>query len=192
MSLAVTYRRPGDPAEVLEVTNIGDPPPPAPGQIQVRVSAFPIHPGDFLYISAPRSLDGEQTAGIQTWGAGTDVGDGVTGFSPGARVSFFPHPGAWREVVNVDAATAVPVPDSVPDEAAAQMLCNPITVLMLRRRAAQQHFSVGFDGGGARTTRTSKGVAIWFSHPHTWMAASRRCAWWSGWTRPRLPCRIWC
>jgi len=145
MSLAVTYRRPGDPAEVLEVTNIGDPPPPAPGQIQVRVSAFPIHPGDFLYISAPRSLDGEQTAGIEATGVVTDVGDGVTGFSPGARVSFFPHSGAWREVVNVDAATAVPVPDSVPDEVAAQMLCNPITVLMLRR-AAQQHFSVGFDG----------------------------------------------
>jgi NADPH:quinone reductase-like Zn-dependent oxidoreductase len=33
----------------------------------------------------------------------------------------------------------------VPDEVAAQMLCNPITALLLCR-AAQQHFAVGFDG----------------------------------------------
>ena len=45
----------------------------------------------------------------------------------------------------MDAELAVPVPDSLPDEIAAQMLVNPVTVLMLRR-AAQQHFSVGFDG----------------------------------------------
>ena len=37
------------------------------------------------------------------------------------------------------------VPDSLTDDVAAQMLINPITVLMLRR-AAQQHPSVGFDG----------------------------------------------
>ena len=53
--------------------------------------------------------------------------------------------GAWRQEITVDAELAVPVPDSLPDEIAAQMLVNPVTVLMLRR-AAQQHFSVGFDG----------------------------------------------
>jgi NADPH:quinone reductase-like Zn-dependent oxidoreductase len=72
------------------------------------------------------------------------VGAGVTGFNPGARVTLFPQPGAWRQVINVDAAIAVPVPDSVPDEVAAQMLCNPITALLLRR-AGQRHFGVGFD-----------------------------------------------
>jgi len=34
-------RRSGDPAEILEVTDIGEPSPPGPGQVQVRVSAFP-------------------------------------------------------------------------------------------------------------------------------------------------------
>ena len=90
-------------------------------------------------------MAGQQIAGIEATGVVTEVGAGVTGFSPGTRVSFFPHQGAWREVVNVDAAIAVPVPDSVPDEVAAQMLCNPITALLLRR-AAQRHFAVGFDG----------------------------------------------
>jgi NADPH:quinone reductase-like Zn-dependent oxidoreductase len=145
MTLAITYRRSGDPTEVLEVTNIGEPQPPAPGQLQVQVSAFPIHPGDLLAISATQPSGREVVAGVEATGVVTDVGAGVTGFSPGTRVTFFPHQGAWRQVVNVDAAIAVPVPDSVPDEVAAQMLCNPITALMLRR-AAQQHFGVGFDG----------------------------------------------
>jgi len=144
MSLAITYRRSGDPTEVLGVTDIGEPPPPGLGQLRVRVSAFPIHPGDLMAISAVQTTGRELIAGVEATGVVTDVGAGVTGFSPGTRVTFFPHQGAWRQVVNVDAATAVPVPDSVPDEIAAQMLCNPITALMLRR-AAQQHFGVGFD-----------------------------------------------
>src|ERR1700694_2571717 len=145
MTLAITYRRSGDPTEVLEVTDIGEPPPPGLGQLQVRVSAFPIHPGDLLAISATQAPGHERIAGIEATGLVTEVGAGGTGFSPGTRVTFFPHQGSWRQVVNVDAAIAVPVPDSVPDEIAAQMLCNPITTLMLRR-AAQQHFGVGYDG----------------------------------------------
>jgi NADPH:quinone reductase-like Zn-dependent oxidoreductase len=39
----------------------------------------------------------------------------------------------------------VPVPDSVSDEVAAQMLVNPLTVLMLRREA-EKHFTAGYDG----------------------------------------------
>jgi NADPH:quinone reductase-like Zn-dependent oxidoreductase len=144
MSLAITYSRSGDPTEVLGVTDIGEPPPPGPGQLRVRVSAFPIHPGDLMAISAVQTTGRELIAGIEATGVVTEVGDGVSAFSPGTRVAFFPHQGAWRQVVNVDAAIAVPVPDSVPDEVAAQMLCNPITALMLRR-AAQQHFGVGFD-----------------------------------------------
>src|SRR5246500_1669280 len=145
MSLAITYRRSGDPTEVLGVSDVGEPPPPGLGQLQVRVSAFPIHPGDLMAISAVQTTGRELIAGIEATGVVPEVAAGGIGFSPGTRVTFFPHQGAWRQVVNVDAAVAVPVPDSVPDETAAQMLCNPITAVMLRR-AAQQHFGVGFDG----------------------------------------------
>ena len=145
MNLAITYRGGGEPSEVLGVTDIGEPQPPGPGQVQIRVSAFPIHPGDLLAVSVAQAPGLELVAGLEATGMVTEVGAGVTAFSAGTRVTFFPHQGAWRQVVNVDAAIAVPVPDSVPDEVAAQMLCNPITVLMLRR-AAQQHFGVGFDG----------------------------------------------
>jgi NADPH:quinone reductase-like Zn-dependent oxidoreductase len=144
VSLAITYRRGGDPSEVLEVNDIGESEPPGPGQVQVQITAFPIHPGDLLAVSAAQSSGRGLVAGVEATGVVTEVGAGVTALSAGTRVTFFPHPGAWRQVVNVDAAIAVPVPDSVPDEVAAQMLCNPITALMLRR-AAQQHFGVGFD-----------------------------------------------
>lgn len=144
MNLAITYRRGGEPSEVLEVTDVGEPLPPGPGQVQVRVSAFPIHPGDLLGVSVAQTPGLDLVAGLEATGVVTEVGAGVTAFTAGTRVTFFPHPGAWRQVVNVDAAIAVPVPDSVPDEVAAQMLCNPITALMLRR-AAREHFGVGFD-----------------------------------------------
>ena len=55
MNLAITYRRSGDPTEVLEVTDIGEPSPPGLGQLQVQVSAFPIHPGDLMAISATQT-----------------------------------------------------------------------------------------------------------------------------------------
>jgi NADPH:quinone reductase-like Zn-dependent oxidoreductase len=146
MTLAITYRRPGDPADVLEVTDIADVPPPGAGQVQVRVAAFPVHPGDLLAIAAARpSGPGPWIGGAEATGVITDVGSGVAGLSPGARVTFFPHNGAWSEIVNVDAAITVAVPDLLPDEVAAQMVCNPITVVMLRR-AAERHFSVGYDG----------------------------------------------
>jgi NADPH:quinone reductase-like Zn-dependent oxidoreductase len=145
VNLAITYRCGGEPSEVLGVTDIGEPQPPGTGQVQIRVTAFPIHPGDLLAVSVAQAPGLELVAGLEATGVVTEVGAGVTAFSAGTRVTFFPHQGAWRQVVNVDAAIAVPVPDSVPDEIAAQMLCNPITALMLRR-AAQQHFGVGFDG----------------------------------------------
>ena len=43
MALAVAYAdNNGDPADLLEMTEIADPPPPGPGQIQIDVCAFPI------------------------------------------------------------------------------------------------------------------------------------------------------
>jgi NADPH:quinone reductase-like Zn-dependent oxidoreductase len=143
MSLAVTYTHTGEPADVLRVTDVADPPPPGPSQIQVRITAFPIHPGDLLFISTPRTLDGAQLAGSEATGVVTGVGSAVDGFRTGTRVAFFPQPGAWSEVLNVDAALAVAVPDAVTDDTAAQMVCNPLTVVLLRR-AAEQHFGVGF------------------------------------------------
>jgi hypothetical protein len=141
---AVGYRRPGDPAEVLEVVDVDEPAAPGPRQIRVRVTAFPVHPGDLQAVAAGRDGAGLMVAGVEATGEVLEAGDGVP-LTPGTRVTVFLVDGAWREELVLDARLAVPVPDSLSDEVAAQMLINPVTVLMLRR-AAQQHVSVGFDG----------------------------------------------
>jgi NADPH:quinone reductase-like Zn-dependent oxidoreductase len=48
-------------------------------------------------------------------------------------------------LVSVEAQFAIPVPDGLSDDVAAQMLVNPITVAMLRREAEKQ-FATGYDG----------------------------------------------
>ena len=146
MTLAITYAAAGDPAEVLAVTEIPDPPPPEPGQVQIKVRAFPIHPGDLAGISFVPPAPGERAVpGLEATGVVVAVGPGVSTPAVGTRVTVFPNPGSWAQRINVPAELAVTVPDSVSDDIAAQMVCNPLTALLLYR-TAQQHFSVGFDG----------------------------------------------
>jgi NADPH:quinone reductase-like Zn-dependent oxidoreductase len=146
MTRAITYANAGEPADVLEVAEIPDPPTPGPGQIQVEVRAFPIHPGDLVGVSLGPPSPGQRTvAGLEATGVVVAAGPGVESLPVGTRVTVFPNPGSWAQRINVAADIAVPVPDSVSDDVAAQMVCNPLTALLLYR-AAQQHFSVGFDG----------------------------------------------
>ena len=142
---AVGYHRAGDPVEVLDVVDVDAPPASGPGQVKVRVTTFPVHPGDLQAVAAARPTP--QSAGHRRCGGHRRGARGRPRRRPetGTRVTVFLVDGAWRQEITVDAELAVPVTDSLPDEIAAQMLVNPVTVLMLRR-AAQQHFSVGFDG----------------------------------------------
>ncbi|MDT5229819.1 MAG: hypothetical protein QOE94_3472 [Mycobacterium sp.] len=146
MPLAITYATPGNPADVLAATEIPDPPRPGPGQVQIEVRAFPIHPGDLVGVTFVPPAPGERAvAGLEATGVVVAAGPGVSTPAVGARVTVFPNPGSWAQLINVPAELAVPVPDSVSDDVAAQMVCNPLTAVLLYR-AAQQHFSVGFDG----------------------------------------------
>jgi NADPH:quinone reductase-like Zn-dependent oxidoreductase len=146
MTRAVTYAVAGEPAEVLEVSEIPDPPAPGRGQVQVDVRAFPIHPGDLVGVRFGPPHPGQRTvAGLEASGVVVATGPGVDTLTVGTRVTVFPSPGSWAQRINVAAEVAVPVPDSVSDDVAAQMVCNPLTALLLHR-AAQEHFSVGFDG----------------------------------------------
>lgn len=146
MTQAITCAMAGDPVDVLESTEIPDPPPPGSGQIQVEVRAFPIHPGDLVGVSISPPSPGQRTvAGLEATGVVVATGLGVDTPRAGTRVTVFPNPGSWAQRINVAAELAVPVPGSVSDNVAAQMVCNPLAALLLYR-AAQQHFSVGFGG----------------------------------------------
>src|SRR3981189_3298696 len=146
MTRAITYASAGDPADVLEATEIPDPPAPGPGQIRVEVRAFPIHPGDLVGVNFGPPHPGQPTvAGLEATGVVVAAGPGADAPTVGARVTVFPAPGSWAQRINVAAEVAVPVPDSVGDDVAVQMVCNPLTALLLYP-AAHQHFSVGVDG----------------------------------------------
>src|ERR1700722_15409625 len=144
MGLAAVYTEAGDPADVVKLIDVDDPPDPGPGQVLVRVTLFPIHWGDLQTIQLA-SPTGQVGAGVEATGVVEKVGPGVHHVTPGARVSVFPQPGAWAERVTADAQFVVPVPDSFSGEGPAQMLVNPRTVLMLRREA-EKHFAPGYDG----------------------------------------------
>src|ERR1700733_3975979 len=104
MPLAVTYSQPGDPADILDVTDTEDPPDPGRGEIQVKISAFPIHPGDLFNVSAASPRGGQASrAGLEATGTIEQVGPGVATVAPGDRVTIFPHLGAWAQMINVPA-----------------------------------------------------------------------------------------
>jgi NADPH:quinone reductase-like Zn-dependent oxidoreductase len=146
MTRAITYAVAGDPVSVLEATEIPDPPEPGPGQVQVDVRAFPLHPGDLLGVRFGPPHPGARTVpGLEATGVVVANGPGVESPRAGTRVTVFPNPGSWAQRINVGAELAVPVPESVGDDVAAQMVCNPLTALLLYR-AALQHFSAGYDG----------------------------------------------
>jgi len=141
---AVVQSRAGDPAEVLDIADVDAPPPPGPGQVTIAVTRFPVHPGDLQTIAATQPGGHPAAVGAEATGVITAAGAGVE-LAVGIRVAAFFVGGAWRQKITVDADAVVAVPDALTDDVAAQMLINPITVLMLRR-AAQQHHNVVFDG----------------------------------------------
>jgi NADPH:quinone reductase-like Zn-dependent oxidoreductase len=177
MGLAAMYTQAGDPADVVKLIDVDEPGDPGPGQVLIRVTLFPIHWGDLQAIQHG-SPTGRVCAGVEATGVVEKIGPGVHHVTPGARVSVFPQPGTWAERITADAQFVVPVPDSVSDEVAAQMLVNPLTVLMLRREA-EKHFTTGYDGvvlnnaAGARwadcslrgSATTTSPRSVWFEAP---------------------------
>ena len=145
MALAATYTRPGDPAEVIEVVEVDDPTEVSQGQVLIRVVAFPIHRGDLQAIAGVDPAGRVLRAVIEATRVVEAVAPGVAGLQKGQRVSVFAQPGGWSQWATAEAQFVVPVSDVVSDKVGAQMLVNPITVLMLRREA-EKHFSTGYDG----------------------------------------------
>ncbi|NMI55826.1 MULTISPECIES: zinc-binding dehydrogenase [unclassified Streptomyces] len=148
MNHRVVWTRSGAPADVLTVIEEPEPEAPAHGQVLIRTTAFPVHPGDLLRLDAfpataaePVPIGVEATGVVEAIGPDTRVAPGVV---VGGRVTVFPL-GGWAQWILADAGIVVPVPDELSDEVAAQMLTNPLTAVMLRREA-EEHPSLGYDG----------------------------------------------
>jgi len=109
------------------------PPPPGPGQMTVRHTAIGLNFIDIyrrrgLYpVSLPAIL-GDEAAGVVE-----AVGEGVTAFVPGDRITHLGQ-GAYAESATVAAASAAKIPDAVSDETAAAIFLKGLTVEMLVRQ----------------------------------------------------------
>lgn len=107
-------------------------PRPAPGEVQIRVTAAGLN---FVDISQARGTfaGGPQppyVAGIEGVGEVTAVGEGVTGLEPGAHVvGVSVTGGAFAEYMVMPGAAAVPVPTGWSDEQALGLVVNWPTAL---------------------------------------------------------------
>lgn len=140
----VRYHSYGHPEQVLQLAAVAAPPAPGKDEVQVRVLARPIHPGDLLGVAGRYRAAGDTsgvasggvTPGFEGMGVIEAVGSAVgEHLRPGMRVAFFPGRGAWGELANVGAAFVMALPDDVSDPLAAQMHVIPLTALMLLRAA---------------------------------------------------------
>lgn len=122
----------GDPSEVLTVQEVSDP-EPGPGQALVRVLLSPIHNHDLWTVRGSYGFKPGMPAraGTEAVGVVEALGAGVEGLSIGQRVATGGSFGAWAELIVAPAAGLVPVPDAMPDEAAAQLVSMPFSAIAL-------------------------------------------------------------
>ncbi len=122
----------GDPASVLTVRE-APLPEPRPGQVRIRTLLAPIHnhdlwtvKGDYGYKPPLPAASGSEAVGVID-----ALGEGVDGFTVGQRVATGSAFGTWAEYFVAGAAGLLPVPDTIPDEAAAQLFSMPFSAISL-------------------------------------------------------------
>lgn len=122
----------GEPADVLQ---LGDQPmpEPRPGQVRIRTLLSPLHNHDLWTIRGKYGYKPTLPAigGSEAVGVVDALGEGVTSPAIGQRVTVAGAHGTWAEYFVAPAALAVPVPDAIGDEAAAQLIAMPLSALML-------------------------------------------------------------
>ncbi|WP_062310228.1 zinc-binding dehydrogenase [Demequina rhizosphaerae] len=122
----------GNPAQVLTVEEIPTP-QPGRGEVRVRLTLSPIHNHDLLTVSGDYGFTPElpAPAGTEAVGVVDALGEGVTHLEVGQRVAVGGVFGVWAEQFVANAAALIPMPDSIPDEAAAQLIAMPFSAISL-------------------------------------------------------------
>ena len=140
----IVHHQRGEPAQVLRIED-GPSARLGSGQVRIRLSCAPIHPGDLHGITGspafglPPAIAPEgRVPGFEGAGIISEVGPGVDpalGLMRGLRVAFFPAAGAWSDEVVVPGGAVVPLPESIPDDVGAQLMINAVTALTVIRTA---------------------------------------------------------
>ena len=122
----------GEPEDVLTLEERPIP-APGPGQVRLRVVLSPIHNHDLWTIRGTYGFKPELPAasGTEALGVVDAVGEGVEHLRVGQRVATGGSFGAWAEYIVTGAAGLIPVPDSLSDETAAQLVSMPFSAISL-------------------------------------------------------------
>lgn len=122
----------GDPAEVLHLAD-SPTPEPGPGEVRVRTILSPIHNHDLWTVRGSYGYKPELPAigGSEAVGTVEAAGEGVDGALVGRRVAVAGVHGTWAESFLAKAGGVMPVPDEIPDGAAAQLIAMPFSAITL-------------------------------------------------------------
>ncbi len=125
------YSEFGMPETVLK-SEIADTPKPGPGQVLVKMVLSPIHNHDLWTVAGNYGVRPALPAigGTEAVGVVEALGDGVTNLALGQRVAGSAEQ-TWAEFYIADARRLVPVPASVDDETACQLIAMPLSTKML-------------------------------------------------------------
>ena len=135
MVKAIRIHETGGP-EVLRYEDLGDLPPPGPGEVQIRQHAVGVNFLDVYFRTgaypAPSLpfIPGNEGAGEVV-----AVGGGVTRFKVGDRVAYAGSLGAYASARNIEAKFVVPLPDDISYETAAAMMLKGLTAEYLLFRS---------------------------------------------------------
>jgi NADPH2:quinone reductase len=107
--------------EVLALREVPDPPPPSPGELQVRIEARGVQYVDVLMLAGKYQLRPEPPFIPGSEGAGevVAIGPGVTGFKPGDRVMSRHRLGGFAQLGNAKAEDCDLIPSAMGLEEAA-------------------------------------------------------------------------
>lgn len=129
---SATYDHFGKPVEVL---SLGDSPIPEPKANEVRVKTIlsSIHNHDLLTIRGKYGFKPEMPAigGSEAVGIIDAIGSDVKDLKVGQRIAAASVQATWAEYFVASEDMVFPVPDSLDDEMAAQLVAMPLSALML-------------------------------------------------------------
>jgi NADPH:quinone reductase-like Zn-dependent oxidoreductase len=135
---SVVYDRFGAPGDVLRLEE-RPMPQPGPGQVRIRLVLSAIHNHDLMIIAGLYGVKPPlpSVPGTEAVGVVDALGEGVTSLKVGQRVCGGGS-AMWAEFFLADAKGLIPLPDSVLDETACQLIAMPLSAWRLFEEMAVQ------------------------------------------------------
>lgn len=134
LNKALTHATFGDPGKVLSLTEVGVS-PIQPNEVRIQVKARSINPSDLLSIQGvgpyQSSIKLPAIPGFEGVGIVIEKGKDVLSLNIGDRIVSMKMRNSWQEYVVLPAEEALPVPEKISNNEAAQLCINPLTAWLI-------------------------------------------------------------